>query len=196
MCDSLAKQKRGICLAMIFFIYSAHAATVSIPQPLPTVFADGEATTFSAFSIEASGTISATMSFMATATNCIELVFGRDSNLDGALDWPEASFKIGWDAGEWIASSPIMGDTLAAAPSSPNPQKTLSIFVRIDSNGEAASLSIRENNVPILTDALPLLAAAGRIDLWNCVRETVRGLPNAAAVAVAAHRDGSVFFVK
>ena len=175
---------------------SANAATVSIPQPLPTASADGEATTFSAFSIEAPGTLSATIGFTATPTNCVELVFGRDFNLDNALDWPEASFKIGWDAGEWIASSPITGETLAAAPSSPNPQKTLSIFVRIDSNGEAASLSIRENNVPILTDALPLLAAAGRIDLWNCVRETVRGLPNAAAVAVAAHRDGSVFFVK
>ena len=196
MCDSLAKQKRGISLAMILFVYSAHAATVSIPQPLPTVFADGEATAFADISLEASGTISATMSFMATATNCIELAFGRDSNLDGVLDWPEASFKFGWEAGEWIASSPITGETLAAAPSSPNPQKTLSIFVRIDANGEAASLSIRENNVPILADALPLLAAAGRIDLWNCVRETVRGLPNAAAVAVAAHRDGSVFFVK
>ena len=175
---------------------SANAAIVSIPQPLPTTFADDEATAFAAFSIEAPGTLSATICFTATPTNCVELVFGRDSNFDGALDWPEASFKIGWDAGEWIASSPITGDTLATAPSSPNPQKTLSIFVRIDSNGEAASLSIRENNVPILTDALPLLAAAGRIDLWNCVRETVRGLPNAASVAVAAHRDGSVLFVK
>ena len=175
---------------------SAHAAIVSLPQPLTTAFADGEATASADISIEAPGTLSATICFTATPTNCVELVFGRDFNLDNALDWPEASFKIGWDAGEWIASSPITGETLSAAPSSPNPQKTLSMLVRIDSNGEAASLSIRENNVPILTDALPLLAAAGRIDLWNCVRETVRGLPNAAAVAVAAHRDGSVFFVK
>ena len=163
---------------------------------MPTAFADGEATAFAAFPIEAPGTLSATICFTATPTNCVELVFGRDSNFDGALDWPEASFKIGWDAGEWIASSPITGDTLATAPSSPNPQKTLSIFVRIDSNGEAASLSIRENNVPILADALSFLAGTGRLDYWNCIRETVRGLPNAASVAVAAHRDGSVFFVK
>lgn len=175
---------------------SANAATVSIPQPAPTAFADGEATASTDISIEVPGTLSATITFTAIPTNCIELVFGRDSNFDDALDWPEASFKIGWDAGEWIASSPITGETLAEPPSSPNPQKTLSVFVRIDYKGEAASLSILENNVPILADALPLLAAAGRIDLWNCVRETVRGLPNAAAVAVAAHRDGSVFFVK
>ena len=175
---------------------SVHAAIVSIPQPLPNAFADGEATAFTDISIEAPGTLSATIGFTATPTNCVELVFGRDSNLDGVLDWPEASFKFGWDAGEWIASSPITGETLAAAPSSPNPQKTLSMFVRIDSNGEAAALTVRENNVPILADALPLLAAAGRIDLWNCVQETVRGLPNATSVAVAAHRDGSVFFVK
>ena len=186
--------KLGLLLAALAL--SANAATISIPQPTPNAFADGDATASADFSIEAPGTLSATIGFTASPTNCVELVFGRDSNLDSALDWPEASFKIGWDAGEWIASLPITGETLAAAPYSPNPQKTLSIFVRIDSNGEAASLSIRENNVPILADALPFLAATGRIDLWNCVRETVRGWPNAATVAVASYRDDSVFFVK
>lgn len=183
-------------IALAALACMADAATFVVPQPAQANFIDGEATAFSGISMDVPGTLSATVVFAASPSNCVELAFGRDLDIDGELAWSEAVVKIGWDAGEWIASSPVTGETFAADPASPDSTKTLSIFVRIDADGEATQLSLRENGIPILSEAMPVLASGGRAGLWNCARETVRGAPCALPVSIVARRDSSVFFVR
>jgi len=183
-------------IALAALASMAGAAAFVVPQPRPVDFVDGESTAFFGISLDVPGTLSATVSFDASPSNCVELAFGRDLDFDGELDWSEAAVKVGWDAGEWLASSPVTGETFAADPASPNQRKTLSLIIRIDADGEATLLSLRENGVPILAEATPALVGAGRIDLWNCVRETVRGAPFAAQASVTTRRDGSMFSVR
>ena len=38
----------------------------------------------------------------ATASNCVEVVFGRDADGDGALGIEEGELSVGWDCGEWF----------------------------------------------------------------------------------------------
>ena len=38
----------------------------------------------------------------AAVSNCVEVVFGRDANEDGALGIEEGELSIGWDCGEWF----------------------------------------------------------------------------------------------
>ena len=56
--------------------------------------------------MEKNSILTVAVSFEASSTNSVILAFGRDSNLDGVLGWNEAALKIGWEAGEWVVSSP------------------------------------------------------------------------------------------
>ena len=38
----------------------------------------------------------------AAVSNCVEVVFGRDANEDGALGIEEGELSVGWDCGEWF----------------------------------------------------------------------------------------------
>ena len=38
----------------------------------------------------------------ATASNCVEVVFGRDADEDGVLGVEEGELCVGWDCGEWF----------------------------------------------------------------------------------------------
>ena len=38
----------------------------------------------------------------ATASNCVEVVFGTDADGDGALGIEEGELSVGWDCGEWF----------------------------------------------------------------------------------------------
>ena len=38
----------------------------------------------------------------AAVNNCVEVVFGRDANEDGALGIEEGELSVGWDCGEWF----------------------------------------------------------------------------------------------
>ena len=40
----------------------------------------------------------------ATASNCVEVVFGTDADGDGALGIEEGGLCVGWDCGEWFWS--------------------------------------------------------------------------------------------
>ena len=41
------------------------------------------------------------LDFTPSASNCVEVAFGRDSDGDGALGLTERGFCVGWDCGEW-----------------------------------------------------------------------------------------------
>lgn len=43
-----------------------------------------------------------TLELTATSTNNVEIVFGIDSDHDGALEKTERDFVLGWDTGSWF----------------------------------------------------------------------------------------------
>ena len=181
---------------IILIAIRAAAAQIALPALAPSAFADTEASACAGIVIDPQSTLTATAIFEASPTNCVELVFGRDSNSDGELEWHEAALKIGWDAGEWIVSSPITGEGLSAPPRTATARKTLSVKARLRADGSASSVEVRENGMPILADAIALLPRSARLDFWNCLRETARGAPPGAAVCMATRRDGSIYHIR
>ena len=99
-------QKTLLSSLVALFVLSANAAQIPLSPPAPSVFADTEATDATEITIENNSRMEVTVNFEASPTNSVILAFGRDSNLDGALGWNEAALKIGWEAGEWVVSSP------------------------------------------------------------------------------------------
>lgn len=179
-----------------FAAIHATAAQIALPNLVPSAFADTETSACADIAIEPQNVLTATMSFEASPTNCVELVFGRDSNFDGTLAWHEAALKVGWDTGEWIVSSPIAGEEHSAQPRTASAQKTLSFQAYLRADGSAANIEICENGMPILPDAIALLPRSVRLDFWNCVREIGRGAPFEAAVCIATRRDSTIYQVK
>lgn len=187
----------AVFLAFASGVFSAAAASqIPLQSPEPSAFADTEATVATEIAVERNSTFTATVSFEASPTNCVELAFGRDSNFDGALGWPEAALKIGWDAGEWVMSSPITGETLTAAPLSPSAPKTFSLSIHVRADGSASSLELRENGTLLFMDALALLPRNVRPGLWNCIKSITRGAPRELLACTAMHRDGTMLIMR
>lgn len=189
-------QKTLLSSLVALFVLSVEAVQIPLSPPAPSVFADTEATDATELAVEKNSILTVAVSFEASSTNSVILAFGRDSNLDGVLGWNEAALKIGWDAGEWIISSPIKGETLTAEPCSPLADKTMTLAIHIREDGSASSLEVRENGEPLFSNALWLLPRIVRIDLWNCVRRTMRGLPVEMLASVGVHRDGTMLIMR
>ena len=180
----------------VLFVLSAYAMQIPLPLPEPSLFADTEATAATELALEKSSLLTATVSFVASPTSSVILAFGHDSNLDGILGWNEAALKIGWDAGEWVVSSPITGETLTAPPCSPIANKTMALAIHVRADGSASSLEVRENGELLFSNALALLPRTVLIDIWNCVRRTIRGLPVEMLASVGVHRDGTMLIMR
>ena len=189
-------QKTLLSSLVALFVLSANAAQIPLSPPAPSVFADTEATDATEITIENNSRMEVTVNFEASPTNSVILAFGRDSNLDGALGWNEAALKIGWEAGEWVISSPITGETLTAPPCSPIANKTMTLAIHVSADGSASSMEVSENGEPLFSNALALMPRAVRLDLWNCVRTTTRGLPAEMPASVGVHRDGTMLIMR
>ena len=71
--------------------------------PLSTTLDTEVVTNFPcAFGNAAINGLSVQMAFFGSATNAVELAFGRDADGDGALGACEAEMAIGWDCGWWV----------------------------------------------------------------------------------------------
>ncbi|MBQ7721956.1 MAG: hypothetical protein IJT64_03500 [Kiritimatiellae bacterium] len=178
------------------FILAANAMQLPLSLPEPSIFADTEATGATEIALERNSLLTVAVSFEASPTNSVILAFGRDSSLDGTLGWNEAAFKIGWDAGEWVVSSPITGEMLTAPPCTPLAGKAMTLAIHVRADGTASSLEVRENGEQLFSNALALLPRAVRLDLWNCIRCTVRGLPVEILAIVGVHRDGTMLIMR
>ena len=181
---------------IILIAIRAAAAQIALPALAPSAFADTEASACAGIVIDPQSTLTATAIFEASPTNCVELAFGRDSDFDGELEWHEAALKIGWDAGEWIVSSPLTGETLSAQPRTATLRKTLSVKAHLRADGSAFDIEIRENGMQILAGAIALLPRSVRLDFWNCLRETARGTPLETAACMATRRNGTMYQVR
>lgn len=90
----------------------------------------------------------AEITFTATASNNVQMAFGKDADKDGKLPAEETSATIGWDRGAWFILS---GDLKTRYTSSPQngaaaTSRTLRISVRVNASGIPASLIFRDQN--------------------------------------------------
>ena len=101
----------------------------------------------------------------ATASNCVEVVFGADADGDGKLGVKEGELCVGWDCGEWFWRDRRGGATQGVACEGGT--RRLDWLLRLDRDGNARSVS---GNV--FSGALPGTCFSRE---WNMVRVVSRG---------------------
>ena len=78
----------------------------------------------------------------ASVSNCVEVVFGVDTNNDGVLGMDEGEMCIGWDCGEWFWRDRRSGDVERVEGATG--YRRLDLILRLDGDRSARSV---EGNV-------------------------------------------------
>ena len=89
----------SLCLLAIL-----QAMAVSVPTLPESEFLDTEVSTNVAFNATRSDARSfgVSMEFTGTESNCVQIAFGRDADLDGNLSAAETRFSLGWRRGMYF----------------------------------------------------------------------------------------------
>ena len=135
-------------LALLLLLpLASPGATLSLPALPAPVHADAESSTNVPFSFGGAGrrVFTLSLSLSATSSNCVEVAFGRDADMDGELSDREAALAVGWDCGSWIVSRPSAGAEVSAPAATAARSKTLSWFLRLDRSSAPAALRADEN---------------------------------------------------
>jgi len=165
----------------------ASALTLNVPCLPSPVFADREAFGDAPVTTNVRDNLRRfrlDISFEASASNNVQIAFGRDAEpLDGALAAEETAFIIGWDSGEWFLRPAGLKERFVHAPpdgQSPR-RRTLRAAIRVNTQGTPTSVEFIDDAGAFAFDGLPPAPPPLWLtpDNWNLLRVTVRG----AAVA-------------
>lgn len=183
----------------IFGAKSAQSAVKSVAVPGPPVFEDTECRIDVPFASTRPHVRNFGFSIGAefTPSNSIEVAFGRDTDLDGLLDFPEREFRFAWDAGEWIMGGADFADVSVDIPASVDDEKVVSWRIRLPKSGEPESLAIKENGIAIFASLEGEVPEYAYSPLWDTVRIISRGYnPSEGQITLECSPDGFCIFIR
>ena len=154
-----------------------HFAAPQLPE---SPYDDGEISTNIQFCAgdERSRTFSLSFDIDATATNTVQLAFGKDADANGELDWQEIDFLVGWRCGGWFFRDKRAGRE-SFAPE-PDGHRHMDWRLALDKSRRPSSLSA--------TDADQSLGFAHSQGMfrqeWDMARLFARGFAQSASPAL------------
>ena len=168
--------KRLMLLMGLFAAAAADAYSVC-PGRLPRgEYADTEATTNVPFAFGPQGArhFRFEMDLTATPSNNVQLAFGRDADLDGALSADETDMAFAWDCGEWRIVDGAAGEALSSAAATTSGFKSLSWDLLLR-RGLPRRLAVSENGAGLFSYLDDSPRPWFHSPEWNLLRLTVRG---------------------
>jgi hypothetical protein len=120
----------------------------------------------------------AEITFTATASNNVQMAFGKDSDKDGKIPSEETYATVGWDRGSWFILS---GDLLTKFTCIPQDgmtatNRTLRMSVRISSDGTPIRISFQNGQGnPVTFDGLEGIPSWMSPKDWDMAALTARG---------------------
>ena len=176
--------------AVSFFILLAGLSSATILPALPaSPFPDTETSTNLALKAWNPDirTFTLSLELTASASNNVQVAFGRDSSGDGDLAPEETGFTLGWDCGAWFMTSP--SQRFSVQPLSTNPHKTLSFILHVNASGKPVSLTLKDGNTAL--GGFPSLPSWLYSPAWNRMKITARGpSPAGEGIRVSLLEDG------
>ena len=173
---------KSLSIAASSLSLCASAWGASLP-PLPdSPWADTEISTNVAFNAERSDAreFGVEMSFTGTASNCLQVAFGRDADGDGDLSPEETAMLLGWRAGSYFiedAAGCVRYAEEAAVTGTTLPDARLLSF-RVALDGAFRPRAVAATNEA--GACFPALAGAAPAWLygtdWNLMKLTRRGV--------------------
>ena len=168
--------KRLIVLAGCLAAAAAYAR-FTCPERLPRgEYADTEATTNVPFAFGPQGAkhFKFDLCLAGTPSNNVQLAFGRDADLDGALSACETDMAFAWDCGGWRIVNGATGEVLSSAAATTNGVKRLSWELLLR-RGSPSRLAVTENGVALFADLADSPMPWFHSMDWDILRLTVRG---------------------
>jgi len=192
----------GLCLAPAL----ARGWTLNVKRLDEPVFADGEVSQDKAIPSQAADKL---LDFMITitattsATNNVQIAFGRDDNpTDGELAAEETDLIIGWDRGAWFIRPRGLRERYEYIPSDGGEnlkERTLKLYLKIAQHNTPSAITLEDEtgvfSFPGLNlDPLPdWFNPTG----WDLLRVTVRGDdPRDEGIVVRFGADGTIVIVR
>ena len=157
-----------LCLAIAAAASAASRLSVdALPEPVRPL---AEAETNVVFSAGARGDNiwKLSIELESSLSNCVEVVFGTDSNNDGVLGVGEGELCVGWDCGEWFWRDRRSGEVGSVEGASGS--RSIDWALRLNADLSARSVG---GNVFSGTVAPTCFSPA-----WNMVRVVSRGAEN------------------
>ena len=150
-----------------------------LPQLADSAYADTEVSTNVQFNAERSDAreFGVEMSFSGTASNCVQIAFGRDADGDGDLSPEETALALGWRGGSYFIEDVARGERLREdADMSWNGARDLSLHVMLDGafhpRSAAATTESGACFLPVTASPPDWLYGAD----WNLMKVTKRGV--------------------
>ena len=114
----------ALCAGFFMSAAHLHAAVRTLPTPPPSGFVDAESSVVVALADWRDYTPQAklTLELNGSATNAVQMAFGKDRNGDADLQPEETEYIVGYDCGEWFTRDERHGGAAqsdADQPSSP-----------------------------------------------------------------------------
>ncbi len=173
---------RKLCLlALSLSALSAVAVTLDVARLPGPSYADREVSSDVALPANRTENLRVfriEMTFDATASNNVQVAFGRDNMpADGALAAEETDFIIGWDCGEWFIRPQGLRERCAVAAAVTNGTHTLTAAIRVTSQGVCLPPVFKDGAAAFAFSGLALTPFPDWLkpDLWTHLRVTVRG---------------------
>ena len=134
------------------------------------------------------------LDFTGTASNCVQVAFGRDENGDGDLSWNEEGVVIGWRAGDYFIEDVKSGDRFREASGATNAARRIAFRFAAGEDG-AKSASVVCDGAAKFAEALGGdLQWLYRRD-WNMAKVTRRGVDSPGEIVLVASDHGGLKFI-
>ena len=173
---------------------NAPALTLDVPRLPAPAFADREVSGDAAIPANVRDNLRRfrlDISFEASASNNVQIAFGRDADLlDGVLAAEETAFIVGWDSGEWFLRPAGLKERFVHAPArgqTPR-QRTLRAAIRVNAQGSPTAVEFSDDAGAFAFDGLPPAPPPPWLtpENWNLLRVTVRGRPSRKRMSKSA----------
>ncbi len=135
------------------------------------------------------------LDFTGTASNCVQVAFGRDADGDGDLSRRETGFIAGWAAGKYFIEDAANADRVTEAGASTNSARRLSLKVAVDAAFRVRSAAAVGDGVARFAS---VLGAAPRWLYgrdWNMAKVTRRGVDAPGEIVVVVSDHGGLKFI-
>ena len=134
------------------------------------------------------------LDFTGTASNCVQVAFGRDEDGNGDLSKQETGLVVGWRAGDYFVEDVKGGDRFREASGATNAARRIAFRVAAGEDG-AKSASVVCDGAAKFVDALGgnlrWLYDSG----WNMAKVTRRGVDSPGEIVVMSSDHGGLKFI-
>ena len=189
---------KGIARAVMAVALGAFGAAfgAALPQLPEPVHADTEVWT----NVPCSELISdvreldVALDFTGTASNCVQVAFGRDADADGDLSRDETDLALGWRAGDWFVEDVRTGRRFRESAEFCGQGRRLSFRVAAGKDGAKSA--------GVVCDGAAKFGEALGGDLrwlygadWNLLKVTRRGVDSPGEIVLVASDHGGMRFI-